>query len=132
MIALTSTLPTNDDDTTIEHGTTESFERSVLKQFFCTTGGPEWFRNRNWLSSNPTQSWEGVSCGVNDRVIGLQLNNNNLTGTNIFNFRPKDSNHIYLSGDVSKGILSFLTTTSEVTNSQFECMVPIVLSPIKS
>ncbi|MEM7104261.1 MAG: S8 family serine peptidase [Bacteroidota bacterium] len=55
----------------------------ALLCIYLDFNGPDWNSNINWLTSEPLETWEGVTIGqvgVNDRVIGLELPNNNLVG----------------------------------------------------
>ncbi len=54
--------------------------RHVLVTLFNTLNGPNWTNNENWLSSLPVREWYGVATDDQERVIGLDLKNNNLTG----------------------------------------------------
>ena len=55
-------------------------DRDVLEKLYLTTGGQQWQRSDNWLSESPLHLWYGVETDDEERVIGLELNNNNLTG----------------------------------------------------
>lgn len=52
----------------------------ALVALYKSTGGSGWINNQNWLSSSPVNTWHGVTVR-HKRVISLDLNNNNLTGT---------------------------------------------------
>jgi Leucine-rich repeat (LRR) protein len=51
----------------------------ALVTIYNTMGGASWKNKTNWLTGN-VSSWYGVTTTC-DRVTGLDLNNNNLTGT---------------------------------------------------
>jgi hypothetical protein len=51
----------------------------ALVALYNSTGGPNWTNRTNWLSSQPISTWYGVNLS-NGRVIGLRLDNNNLSG----------------------------------------------------
>lgn len=51
----------------------------ALVDIYNTMGGANWKTKTNWLSGN-VSTWYGVTTAC-DRVTGLDLNNNNLTGT---------------------------------------------------
>ena len=55
-------------------------DREALVAFFVATDGPNWPFNDNWLTDEPTSEWEGVITDENDRVIGLALTGNQLSG----------------------------------------------------
>ena len=58
-------------------------DRAALAALYHATGGPNWQRNKNWLSPR-MQDWEGVRTDLrNDGVVtvtSLLLHRNNLTG----------------------------------------------------
>ena len=54
-------------------------DRDVLVTLYKATNGPGWLDNMNWLSDRPLGSWYGVET-KNDKVIGLWLGKNNLSG----------------------------------------------------
>ena len=64
-------------------------EREALMDFYHATGGDNWTRNDGWGSDLPVNKWYGVGYGYECKpnnitqlhVGGLQLANNNLTGT---------------------------------------------------
>jgi hypothetical protein len=51
----------------------------ALVALYNSTGGANWTNRTNWLSSQPISTWYGVNLS-NGRVIGLRLDNNNLSG----------------------------------------------------
>jgi hypothetical protein len=53
-------------------------EIAALEALYHSTNGPGWTNSTNWLSG-PVYSWHGVTVG--NGVTGLDLFNNNLTGT---------------------------------------------------
>ena len=53
--------------------------REVLDTFYHATGGPDWDNNTNWLSTQPLNTWYGVTADYSDQVQALHLQNNNLT-----------------------------------------------------
>ena len=55
-------------------------EREALVLFYHATGGPNWRDNTNWLSDAPLDEWHHVSTDSTGRVIGLYLNDNQLSG----------------------------------------------------
>lgn len=54
-------------------------ERDALKLLFKQTGGSGWDSKANWNTPRPLQYWYRVKWS-HGKVIGLELNNNNLTG----------------------------------------------------
>lgn len=55
-------------------------DRAALITLFNALDGPNWNNNENWLSSLPVGDWYGVTIDGQERVVGLDLANNNLKG----------------------------------------------------
>lgn len=55
-------------------------DRAVLKELYAMTGGASWTRSDNWNGDRPLAEWFGITV-ENDRVVGIDLPDNNLTGT---------------------------------------------------
>ena len=55
-------------------------EREILEIFYDATGGPSWTNNDNWLTDAPLRDWYGLGVDEDERVVGLRLVDNNLTG----------------------------------------------------
>ncbi|MCY3902277.1 MAG: trypsin-like peptidase domain-containing protein [Caldilineaceae bacterium] len=55
-------------------------DRETLVALYEATDGDNWLQNRNWLSNAPLGTWYGVITDENDRVIGLNLPENELNG----------------------------------------------------
>ena len=55
--------------------------RGVLVAIYNATGGANWTNNTNWLSDRPIGEWYGVNVDYQGHVIGLDLWENQLTGT---------------------------------------------------
>jgi hypothetical protein len=51
----------------------------ALVALYNSTGGDNWTNNSGWLTDAPLSAWAGVTL-TGDRVTGLDLGNNNLTG----------------------------------------------------
>ena len=58
-----------------------ALDRAVLTVFYEATGGDDWTRNDSWLSAAPIGTWYGVTVGADDRVVGIRLPNNSLSGS---------------------------------------------------
>ena len=58
---------------------TRTQDSLALVDLYNSTNGPGWKIKNNWLTNNPLNSWYGVKV-LNDRVIEMNLYNNNLTG----------------------------------------------------
>ena len=56
-------------------------DRAVLETLYHATDGPNWATNDNWLSDQPLWDWHGVGINQEGRVIGLWLDNNQLSGS---------------------------------------------------
>ncbi len=52
----------------------------ALVAFYHATGGPEWTMQGNWLTNTPVGEWYGINID-NERVTGIDLYENNLTGS---------------------------------------------------
>ena len=62
-------------------GAIPSAERSALIDFYHSTGGDNWSNNENWLGSEGTEcSWHGIVCDFDNNVIGIYLEQSNLSG----------------------------------------------------
>ncbi len=53
----------------------------ALASLYDRTDGPNWKNKTNWLSFAPPGEWYGVTTDNRGRVIGLNLEDNNLSGT---------------------------------------------------
>lgn len=54
-------------------------DRDVLVALYNATNGANWTNKTNWLSDSDLSTWHGITVS-NERVIALDLANNNLTG----------------------------------------------------
>ena len=61
--------------------TVENPDRAALVMLYRATGGPNWRVSLGWLTNRPIEQWYGVAADQNRRVIGLDLSNNDLTGS---------------------------------------------------
>ena len=59
---------------------TESSDRAALVALYNSTGGASWRFSGNWLSNLPVGLWYGVETNSDNRVVGLYLEDNRLTG----------------------------------------------------
>ena len=55
--------------------------RAALVALYETTDGPNWVNSVNWLTGASLGEWHGVDTDASGRVVGLDLYNNNLSGT---------------------------------------------------
>ena len=60
--------------------TVANLDRAALIALFEATDGPNWFRNRNWLTDAPLGDWYGVHTDASGRVTRLYLTGNDLSG----------------------------------------------------
>ena len=56
-------------------------ERSLLVAFYEHTGGPDWKRSDNWLSTAPLGDWFGIETDETGAVVRIALDDNNLRGS---------------------------------------------------
>lgn len=60
----------------------QSSELGLLKELFDTTNGINWKKNGGWMTSNdPCDSWTGIECNADGKVISIDLESNGLQGT---------------------------------------------------
>lgn len=57
-----------------------SKDREVLVAIYNALGGRVWGNSTNWLTTFPIRSWHGVTVSPDDRVTGLDLWGNGLSG----------------------------------------------------
>ena len=57
-----------------------SGDRDVLEALYNATDGPNWTNSTGWTTSAPLGEWYGVTTDTTERVIGLDLEDNNLSG----------------------------------------------------
>ena len=59
----------------------DSPDRDALVALYRATGGDSWTNQANWLREDaPIALWQGVTTDINNRVTGLYLSDNQLTG----------------------------------------------------
>ena len=56
-------------------------DEDALIALYQATNGDNWVSNQNWLSNKPIGTWYGVITDENDRVIELDLSDNELSST---------------------------------------------------
>ena len=59
----------------------EETDRDALVALYQATGGDNWYRNENWLTDEPLDTWYGVTTDNGGRVIFIYLVENGLRGT---------------------------------------------------
>lgn len=105
-------------------------DEDALIALYQATDGDNWVSNQNWLSNRPISTWYGVVTDEHDRVIELDLSDNELNGT-----IPSDLGHLthleyldlsenQLSGTISSA-LSVLSNLIELSLWSNELTGPI-------
>ncbi len=64
-----------------DHDAYVAVQRDALVAIYHATNGPDWNKNGNWLSDAPLGEWFGVTTDAHDRVVRLNLSQNQLQGT---------------------------------------------------
>ena len=59
----------------------ELAQLEYLTVLYEATGGANWKANTNWLSAAPLDEWYGVTTDEEGRVLRLNLDQNELTGS---------------------------------------------------
>ena len=72
-------LTPRDNSTTVTALTVS--DRAALVALYNATDGPNWRNNANWLSTEPLDSWEGVTTDDRGRVIQLHLVEQQMNGS---------------------------------------------------
>ena len=57
----------------------ETADRDVLTILYNATGGPQWLRNRNWLTDKNLNTWSGIATDGEGYVTEIFVPRNNLT-----------------------------------------------------
>ncbi len=65
----------------LQYCATISSDRAALVAFYNATEGANWTDSANWLTDAPIGNWHGVTTDDAGRVSGLELPENNLSGT---------------------------------------------------
>lgn len=55
-------------------------EREALIAFYQAAGGDKWLRKDNWCSDKPLDDWLGITVNSSGRVVGINFQNNHLSG----------------------------------------------------
>ena len=100
-------------------------DKAALEALYIATDGSEWANNTNWVSDQPLNAWFGVSTDTNGRVIGINLEDNEVDGEiptilgNLTELRVLNLSGNRLNGQIptSIGNLAKLTRLVLSTNS---------------
>ncbi|MFD2914848.1 T9SS type A sorting domain-containing protein [Psychroserpens luteus] len=111
---------------------TTSPDYATLVSFYNNTDGDNWTSSINWLDTTKSLwSWEGVVTNENNKVVGINLYNNNLTGnlpTEIGVFDQLKAINLYsnmLTGDLPPTISNLTNLTSlTLGNNEFTGTIP--------
>lgn len=82
---------------------TPSTDRPALLAFFVAADGENWKNKENWgVDGAPVSSWHGVSVNSYDRVVKIELPDNNLKGIRryqiaVFGFHPLEKNMVQIN-----------------------------------
>jgi hypothetical protein len=78
MLDSAAELPVSD---VLRSATPNSSRREALIAFYNSTGGLNWIHQSGWLTSSDECTWSGITCNNDGVLIGINLSDNNLTGT---------------------------------------------------
>lgn len=93
---------------------TNNAQRDGLMDFYCETGGPNWYNSTNWGDNNYCE-WYGVQCDTNCNVFQLDLSNNNLTGIISDSLNNLDLSLLFLQNNTLTGTLDRVNWNSLLT-----------------
>ena len=106
-------------------------DREALEVLYDATGGASWTESTNWKTAAPLAEWYGVTTDASDRVTGLELDHNGLSGPlpdglgNLANLEWLNLGHNGLTGPIpsSLGRLSNLRGL-QLYGNQFTRRIP--------
>ena len=117
----------------------ESSDRIALMTLYGETGGSSWINGDHWLTDAPLGSWHGIVADGEDRVIAIDLPNNNLIGE-----LPQEGLEVldrltrlnlsgnHLAGAMPPGLgLLNLLTELDLSHNQFSGPVPRSLGQLR-
>mmetsp|Transcript_16074 Transcript_16074/g.24004 ORF Transcript_16074/g.24004 Transcript_16074/m.24004 type:complete len:2620 (-) Transcript_16074:183-8042(-) len=52
----------------------------ALEAFYNALSGPDWINNEGWSDNDAYCTWYGIECDADDKIIGIDLAANNLSG----------------------------------------------------
>ncbi len=93
-------------------------DRKALIEFYIATNGGSWNLSANWVTEAATCQWYGITCSNDNRVVGIALENNCVSGTlpesigKLDQVKNLQLKYNYLSGTIpnSLGRLPYLET----------------------
>jgi hypothetical protein len=110
----------------------------ALVSLYNTTNGPNWYIQTNWLAG-PVSTWYGIETNGTQRVLVVQLWNNNLTGNLSENFWGLDSllslnlGYNNLTGPIPAAISSFTLMTALVLHrNHFTSPIPVSMGSMQN
>jgi len=108
-------------------------DSSVLVEFYYLTNGPNWNDDTNWLIT-PVKDWLGIELDLNNyRVVGIQLINDNLSGSlpeiicNLDSLKYLILSNNNLSGALPNCIGSIPLHTIDIISNNFTGTLPLSL-----
>jgi Leucine-rich repeat (LRR) protein len=104
---------------------------TALVDLYHATNGPGWVHKDNWLTTCDPCGWYGVACNNNGRVVGLYLDENQLSGSlpaslsALSNLVGLSLNSNQLTGSIPASIESLTNLESiELQNNQLSGSIP--------
>ena len=82
---------------TVRVGLETAKAREVLMDFYQATGGDHWNNNTNWGSDKPLNEWYGLEYVYDGSFWGINLYDNNLTGTLPKSLKDLNIYNLYLN-----------------------------------
>ena len=106
-------------------------DRAALEALYDATNGANWSRNDNWKTDEPLGQWSGVRTNSDGRVVRLELDGNQLSGTipgeigNLTSLTGLELNGNQLSGTIPGEIGNLTSLTGlELNGNQLSGTIP--------
>uniref|UniRef100_UPI00404AACF8 T9SS type A sorting domain-containing protein n=1 Tax=Fulvivirga sp. TaxID=1931237 RepID=UPI00404AACF8 len=113
-----------------------SADLDALRAIYTALGGPNWTNRTNWTQNDDVTTWFGITTNQELRVTGINLPNNNLTGTlpaNILQLTALQTLNISNNSVVNISGLGGLAALTSVNISnnlfRFEQIIPLGTLP---